>query len=98
MQVTYKILFTVDIFNDYYRDGRCTDFKLMPSWETASLLKKYNMLYRMTGNRLVILVKIKDDNTPVTPIDPNTKFSFYMDLQTPAFVNFTNILTKEGRK
>lgn len=91
MQVTYKILFTVDILNDYYRDGRCADFKVMPSEETASLLKKYNMLYRMTGNRLVILVKIKDDNTPVTPIDPNTKFSFYMDLQTPAFVNFTNI-------
>jgi hypothetical protein len=97
MTSSYKILFSVDILNDYYREMLCSDFTIIPSAETALFLKKQQLLYKNIGNRLIILSKIKSDNLPAedgkpfTPIDINSKFVFYLGLNKPEFTSFTNI-------
>ncbi len=97
MTITYKILFSVDILNDYYENHLCSDFSIIPSPETALLLKNLQLVYKNIGNRLIILAKLKrnenpaEDGKPFISIDPEAKFVFYLGLKTPEFATFTNI-------
>jgi len=97
MTMSYKILFSVDLLNDYYKDGLCSDFSIIPSSETAILLKNFQLVYKNIGNRLVILSKLKKDDNPVengkpfTPINTDAKFVFYLSLNKPDFISFSNI-------
>lgn len=103
MSTKYKILFMVELLNKYYSDLKCADFKVLPSAATATLLKNYQMVYKVVGNQLVVLVKvkIKDKTLPVDPeedkpfisIDPKSKFVFYLDLQNTLFNTVTNLDT-----
>ena len=40
MTSSYKILFSVDLLNDYYKEQLCSDFSIIPSAETALLLRR----------------------------------------------------------
>lgn len=104
MRVSYKILFAVDINNEYYSDGRCLDFTVVPSASTAALLRDKQLLYKLTGNKLVILTKVHDTlsageepgtlaDQQLIPVDLHTKFVFYLQLQQPVFTTITNIHT-----
>ena len=35
MTTAYKILFAIDLQNEYYANGKCTDISIVPSAETA---------------------------------------------------------------
>ncbi|MEO6548938.1 MAG: hypothetical protein ABIN94_13105 [Ferruginibacter sp.] len=97
MTSSYKILFSIDLLNDYYKDGRCPDFSIIPSSETRLLFRNCQLLYKNIGNRLVVLTKVKNDSNPIENgkpfmhIDPDTKFNFYLSLNKPEFTSFTNI-------
>lgn len=91
MTSRYKILFAIDILNDYYRDNRCMDFSVLPSASTALLLKKYRLLCKLTGNKLVVLVQVDAAGIPIVVIDTDAKFVFYLELNKPSFTSFTNI-------
>ncbi|HEY6976429.1 MAG TPA: hypothetical protein VH396_09065 [Chitinophagaceae bacterium] len=91
MTTRYKILFAVDLLNDYYTDRRCDDFTVIASAEAATLLKKYQLLYKVVGNKLVVLTKVNSNDEPLTAIGKEAKFVFYLDLKKPVFVNFTNL-------
>lgn len=97
MNTAYKILFAIDLQNEYYADGKCNDISLVPSAETRQLLTNRQMLYKMVGNKLVILVKVKDKhsgaemNKPFIPLGADEKFVFYLQLEKPVFTTITNI-------
>lgn len=97
MNTAYKILFAIDLQNDYYTSGRCNDISIVPSAQTMLLLKNMQMLYKMVGNKFVVLVKVKDTNDgldagkPFIPLSSDTKFIFYLQLEKPVFTSFTNI-------
>lgn len=103
MITSYKILFSVDILNDYYKNGLCTDFKIVPSAETAFLMRNMQLVYKNIGNRAIVLAKLKRDSNPALdgkpfiPINTNTKFVFYMSLNRPEFSSLTNISLDELR-
>src|SRR5687767_13489142 len=95
MTTKYKILFMVDLLNEYYRNLQCRDFTVIPSAETAAVLRNHQMLCKIIGNKLVVLVKVKTDagseDEPFVSILPKTKFLFYLDLNQPVFTTITNI-------
>ncbi|MEP7109463.1 MAG: hypothetical protein ABI760_15830 [Ferruginibacter sp.] len=91
MTSTFKILFSIDLLNEYYTSLQCMDFNVVPSAETALLLKNYKMLYKFTGNKLVALVKVNDLDEPFAGIDIDKKFVFYLTLLQPVFMNITNL-------
>lgn len=107
MSTKYKILFMVELLNKYYSDLKCTDFKIVPSASTATLLKNYQMVYRVVGNQLVVLVKVKikdpnldpdpEEDKPFVSIDPKSNFVFYLDLQNTSFTMVTNLDTDKLR-
>lgn len=97
MITSYKILFSVDILNDYYKNGLCADFKIIPSDETALLMRNMQLVYKNIGNRAIVLTKLKrdtnpaEDGKPFIPVNTNAKFVFYMSLNRPEFSSLTNV-------
>jgi hypothetical protein len=91
MTTRYKILFAIDLLNNYYTDSRCDDFAIIASAETASLLKRFQLIYKVVGNKLVVLTKVNSNGEPLTAVAKDAKFVFYLDLTKPLFINFTNL-------
>ena len=97
MNTVYKILFAVDLQNEYYSNGKCNDISLVPSAQTMLLLKNRQMLCKMVGNKFVLLVKVKDKNAgadankPFVTLSSDEKFIFFLQLEKPVFTTITNI-------
>jgi hypothetical protein len=95
MTTKYKILFMVDLLNEYYRSLQCKDFTVIPSAETAELLKNSQMLCKTIGNKLIVLVKVgteaPNEDKPFVTITPTNRFLFYLDLHQPVFTTVTNV-------
>jgi hypothetical protein len=97
MITAYKILFAIDLQHEYYANGKCTDISIMPSAETMLLLKNRQMLYKMVGNKFVVLVKVNDSSAgvntdkPFVDLGTDEKFVFFLQLEKPVFTTITNI-------
>lgn len=91
MTTTYKILFTVELLHDFYKSGQCSDFRIVPSAETALLLRNCKAMYKTTGNKLVILIKTDATGTPFIQPSAKDKFTFYLELMKPLFITVSNI-------
>jgi hypothetical protein len=87
----YKILFSIELQNEYYSSLRCRDFSMMPSTETAALMRNQQMLYKVVGNSLVVLIKVNEADEPFVIINPDHKFLFYLALANPVFTTITNL-------
>ena len=95
MNTRYRILFSIELLHEYYENLQCRDFALVPSPETELLLRKHQLLYKQTGHILFILCKVQKDepdhNKPVIPLAIGARFVFYLDLQNPSMLNYTNL-------
>lgn len=95
MSAKFKILFAVELLNEYYTSLRCFDFKIIPSAETSQLMKDSKMMYKMINNQLLVLTKVYDSgpdlDKPLISIAAGKKFVFYLDLMQPVFMNITNL-------
>lgn len=91
MNLRYKIFFSVEIRHDYYTDTRSHDFEISPSAETVSVLRGQGMLFKMVGNRLIVLMRVDDSDKPLSDLSKSGKLTFFMKLTNPHFNNFTNL-------
>ncbi len=91
MTTKYEILFMIEVLNDYYSDLQCEDLEIVPTDETAAMLKGLQMLYKVIGNKMIIIVRIDDTEKPVITIDLLKKFRFYIQIDNVYFGNFTNV-------
>ena len=95
MTTKFKILFMIELQNDYYRNLQCSDFDIIPSLESVKLMKNRRMIFKIAGNKLFVLVKVNDDGAdkdkPFITINPEDKFLFYLMLNKPQFKTFTNL-------
>ena len=91
MNLRYKILFSVEIRHDYYTDNRSNDFEISPSAETASVLRGQGMLFKMAGNKLIVLIRVDESDKPLNDFSKSGKLTFFMKLTNPHFNNFTNL-------
>lgn len=96
MTTRFKILFMVDLLHDYFANQQCKDLEVVASEATGRLLKDRQMMYKVVGNKLVVLIKVKsdigpDENKPFVDIDPKDKFIFYLHPATTSFVTITNL-------
>ena len=90
MQLSYKILFVVEVLHDYYSDARCADFTIEPTAETQLLFKNQQILWRNMGNKFYALVRLVEGK-PLVPLSPDLVFRCYLKLNGMQFANFTNI-------
>ena len=91
MNLRYKIVFSVEILHDYYADKQCEDFEIIPSSDTAAVLKGQGMLFKIIGNKLLVLAKVNESGKPVIELRSSAKLTFFMKLTNPRFTNFTNL-------
>jgi len=95
MTTKFKILFMVDLLNEYYANLQCRDFSVLASAETALVMQNHQMMYKTIGNKLVVLVKVQtegvNEDKPIAPIAADTKFLFYLSLNQPLFTTVTNL-------
>jgi hypothetical protein len=91
MSLRYKILFVAEVLHDYYASRQCKDFSIAPTLQTESFLQGHGLLYKMVGNKIIVLIKVDADDKPVISLDPGAKLSFYMQADHPHLYNFTNI-------
>ena len=95
MTTKFKILFMVDLLNEYYANLQCRDFSIVASAETALALQNHQMMYKTIGNKLVVLAKVQteagNEDKPMVPIAASTKFLFYLNLNEPLFTTVTNL-------
>lgn len=97
MTSSYAILFSVDLLSDYYKNGLCTDFAIVPAAETAALISGLQLVCKNPGNRIVVLTKLKrdanpaEDGKPFVTVPADTKFVFYLGLNKPEFLSLSNI-------
>jgi hypothetical protein len=93
MRLNYKTLFKIELLHDYYADGKCNDFTLLPSSDCEELLRAQGMIIQQaTGNSLTVMTR--EGFTPGTcfiPVNKSSIFRFYMKLKPGRFINYTNI-------
>lgn len=97
MTSAYAILATVTLQHDYFADGRCPDFDIVPSPETAAAMKGLSILTKTIGNTLIILQEVKPahagepDKVPFRALPQDLKLCFYLELIQTDFINYTNL-------
>ncbi|HMK26182.1 MAG TPA: hypothetical protein VK483_09150 [Chitinophagaceae bacterium] len=94
-----------ELLHDYYSNLQCWDFDVVPSEETRLLMKNRQMMYKLVGNKLIVLVKVitggADENKPFISMNPADKFLFYLQPSRPKFSIVTNIdvdKLREGKR
>lgn len=99
MNIIYSRLFEMSILHDFYQDGKGKDFRLYPTQETASVLKKGRMLWRELSGGLVVLYRAEDDKTtPEVSLNLPVDLFFYLESKNPSQLFSITNLTKGPKK
>lgn len=97
MNVRYRILFSINVLHDYYTNLKCTDISFVPAKDTLVKMQAGQMLYKVLGNTLVVLIKVDDNDKPYVELDEAMKLRFYLEVLNHGFVTKTNINLDELR-
>lgn len=92
IDIKYGVLFTVEVLHKYYADGNCNDFTITPSQRTQAVLAGNKILAKQYDNCLYTgLPSLIGANKPAEALPLNTQLTFFMQLNTPLFFNYTNL-------
>jgi len=87
----YRMLFQTSFLHDYFAQGTCEDFEIRPSQATLGLLTDYRLLFKVVGNKLLVLTRVDDEGKPAASILSDRKLVFYLDLKSTEFLIVTNV-------
>lgn len=96
MIAKYQVLFKLAFTHEYYKNGKCKDFKCLPTEACAQIIKRHKLIFKANDDGLQILYKLGEDQKPFIPIEKNTNFSFVFTLENTSFLNFTDCDWKKG--
>jgi len=92
IDIKYGILFTVQLLHKYFADGNCNDFTITPSQRTQKVLSGNKILAKQYDNSLYVgLPSMLNVSKPVDALPQNLQLTFFMQLNTPLFFNYTNL-------
>ena len=93
MTIRYENIIKVNLFHEYYDNNLCKDFCIYPTEVTSQMLNSLQWLYKLTNTGFNIYARVKPNTDPPQLYNikamPSTKFTFYLSLINPAFINFT---------
>lgn len=98
MRRTYSKLFSINLLHDYYTNNQTRDFEIIPTANTRNLMIKYRMLMKKHTNGLKVYYEGPNQGIATIPVDDDLKFVFYLKLDQPRFLNFTNLPLKNSNK
>jgi len=97
MNVRYKILFSIEILNDYFSTGKWKEVSFIPLSETRRLIDTNGFQIRQVQNQLLVITQVDKDLIPLKLPDFFNKFSFVLLPQSPNYINFTNLPLSDSR-
>ena len=87
----YRILFQATLLHDYFTEGRCEEFDILPSEATRTLLSDSRLLFKVVGNKLLVVTKVDELGKPAAVLPTEGRFTFYLDLKGTEFLTVTNV-------
>lgn len=90
MTISYRPLVTLSIQHDYYKSGISNDFGIHMTAGAEKNLQAGKMMKRIFSSSAKIFYK-EVDNAPVVPITSDLTLTFFLQLQTPQLLNFTDL-------
>jgi len=92
IDIKYGNLFSVELLHNYFSDGRCPDFDIVPSIQTQKILSGHQMIAKQFGNKLFVGTSIDGSGKPFIMPEEGLNFTFFLKLKNPLFLNYTNLL------
>ena len=87
----YYQLLSLEIIHTYYTDLKCPDFQITSTPATRKLLNNYRGTLKTFPGGIRVLLSISEDGNPFIPLSDDLTLTFYLQLQNPDFVLFTDI-------
>jgi hypothetical protein len=87
----YRILAQINLLHEYYRDGKCWDFRLVPSLETEKRLSDLRLRFKLVENQALVLIQVDEFGKPISAIPDDTRLTFYLELENPEFLTVSNV-------
>ncbi len=89
MKASYRKLFSISLYHQYYQDGRPTDVSLEPTEKSLAFCEDYGLNIKKMGSGVVVLMK---DRVNAHRFEKGAMISLFLQVDTPYFLNFTNIM------
>ncbi len=89
--ITYSFLFTVELLHKFSASQACTDFTIIPSAQTASVLEGHKMLVKQYDNKLFAWVQVDESGKPFILPEQGMQLTFFLQLNNSLFFNYTNL-------
>ncbi|RPI19315.1 MAG: hypothetical protein EHM58_02345 [Ignavibacteriae bacterium] len=93
MKSVYKILFSIDVYHDYYNSVNDISFiEITPAPDTIEKLRNFKVISKTFPNKLLTIIEV-NDNKPFIKIPEDTSFRFYLKALKPEFQNVSALKT-----
>lgn len=88
---------TVRITHSYYVDGRCPDFHIAPTPDTARVLRNHRSVLKSFPDSVSVMIPVGEAGKPFIAYPTETKFAFYLRLQNEDLPLFTDLSALNGK-
>jgi hypothetical protein len=96
MPINFQSLFSLQFRHSYFADGQARNLTLVPSAETALLLKGRELLLR--GNTVVARTNTQvEPNRPHHPLGRTDRLVFFLSMRDARFFNYTDYAVVTNR-
>ena len=92
--ILFHTLFDIRLRHEFYDNGLCPDLSVVAAPDTLLLMQQYGMLLKKKASGAVLIREMEKSGgsaTPKFPVESPVKLRFYLLLQNPIFLNFTDL-------
>lgn len=100
MNLLYTRLFNMSIRHDFYKNGLAEGVNLLPSADTARILKGGRMLFKHIPKGITVLYRTEDDETtPFVDLGKDVRLTFELSIADKnQFLNITDLDESPAKK
>src|SRR5680860_876600 len=98
MDISYRILFSMELSHEYFTDKKARNVSLTPTRSTQTVFNKLGLLWRKIDHKLIVLIK-ENENLELFMNRSSQKlyraslgqttFKFYLKTTNSYFLNYT---------
>lgn len=92
IDINFEGLFTIELLHKYFADKLCPDFTITPSSKSVPVIKGHKAIVKQYQNKLYAGIQSKA-GIPFIPVESGMRMTFYLWLNNPLFINYTNMPT-----
>ena len=90
IDINFDGLFTIELLHKYFADNLCPDFTITPSGKSGPVINGHKVVVKQYQNKLYAGIQSKA-KIPFMPVESGMKMTFYLWLNNPLFINYTNM-------